>query len=115
MSIPESELAKIQAWVAARNDELPVDVADQVRYELDVDARSATIFECRPPWREDFGPDWTRMSIARLRYTQTRREWTLYWSNQHGQFRLYDTLSPAPGVEPLLAEIDRDPTCIFWG
>jgi len=24
-------------------------------------------------------------------------------------------LAPSPSIEDLLAEIDRDPTCIFWG
>jgi len=31
------------------------------------------------------------------------------------RFHIYDLLSPSRRVEDLLAEIDRDPTCIFWG
>ena len=33
---------------------------NEIRVEMDVDPRSVTIFECRPPWHEDFGPEWTR-------------------------------------------------------
>ena len=28
---------------------------------------------------------------------------------------LYDLLAPSNRVDDLLNEIDRDPTCIFWG
>jgi hypothetical protein len=45
---------------------------------MEIDGRSITILECRPPWREDFGPDWIRQEVARLRYTSTSRAWTLY-------------------------------------
>ena len=88
---------------------------DQIRYELDVDPRSVTILECRPPWREDFGPEWTRHPVARLRYTQARREWTQYWRDRNLKFHRYDIVDPGPDVESLLAEVDTDPTSIFWG
>ncbi|MGI8794346.1 MAG: DUF3024 domain-containing protein [Acidimicrobiales bacterium] len=93
----------------------PERAADQLRYELDVDARSVTILECRPPWREDFGPEWTRFPVARLRYTKARQEWTLYWRDRNLKFHRYDVVDPNPAVEALLAEVDADPTGIFWG
>jgi Protein of unknown function (DUF3024) len=30
-------------------------------------------------------------------------------------FHVYDPLAPSQHVDDLLAEIDRDPTRIFWG
>jgi hypothetical protein len=82
---------------------------------MDVDPRAVTIFECRPPWREDFGPHWTRFPVARLRYTKARKEWAIYWRDRNLRFHLYDLVEPNPHVTRLLAEIDADPTCIFWG
>ena len=35
-------------------------------------SRRLTIVECRPPWREDTGTEWTRFPIARLRYSKLR-------------------------------------------
>jgi hypothetical protein len=87
----------------------------QIVYELDVDPRSVTIVECRPPWREDLGPEWTRFPIARLRYTKARRSWTLYWRDRNLKFHLYDLVEPTSNIEDLLGEVDRDPTSIFWG
>lgn len=115
MTLPETDLARIRRWLDARNDRLPPRAVDQLRYELDVDARSATVLECRPPWREDFGREWARFPVARLRYTRSRQEWTLYWRDRNLKFHRYDLADPSPDVEYLLAEVDADPTCIFWG
>lgn len=115
MSLPETDVARVRRWIDARNDPLPERAVGKIRYESDVDPRAVTILECRPPWREDFGPEWTRREIARLRYTMARKEWALYWSDRNEKFRAYDLVDPTPNVEILLAEIDSDPTCIFWG
>jgi hypothetical protein len=113
--LPETDMARVRRWVDARNDDLPERARGQIVYDLDVDPRSVTILECRPPWREDFGPEWTRFPIARLRYTKARREWALYWRDRHLKFHLYDLVEPTASIEELLAEVDRDPTRIFWG
>ena len=68
-----------------------------------------------PPRQGDAGSPWTRSPIARLRYTKTRREWALYWRDRNLKFHLYDLVAPTCNVETLLDEVDRDPTCIFWG
>ncbi|AXH98062.1 DUF3024 domain-containing protein [Ornithinimicrobium avium] len=74
-----------------------------------------TIVERRAPWREDFGPEWTSLPIARLRYTAKDKAWTLYWRDRNLRFHLYDRVGSARTIESLLDEIDRDPTHIFWG
>lgn len=74
-----------------------------------------TIVERRPPWHEEFGTEWTSFPIARLRYMKVWREWTLYYRDRNLKFHLYDLVPPATSVEPLLAEIEADPTGIFWG
>lgn len=67
-----------------------------MRVECDVTSRHLTITEHRPPWREDFGPDWISFPIARLRYTATTKTWTLYWRDRHQRFHRYDLLNPQP-------------------
>ena len=87
------------------------DERDQVRIEVEEDRQAATILECRPPWRGDYGPEWTRSPIARLRYVSSTRLWTLYYQRDTGRWERY----PLLGSTPRLAEIDHDPICIFWG
>jgi len=113
--LPETDVARARRWVADRNDRMPEESQDQIRYELDVDPRSLTILECRPPWKPEYGPEWTRFPIARLRYTKARKEWSIYWRDRNLQFHVYDLFDPTPNIEAVLAEVDRDPTCIFWG
>lgn len=113
--IPEVDLNRVQRWVDARNEGLPEDVHELIRYELDIADRTLTILECRPPWRPEYGPEWTRSPIARLRYTKARGEWSLYWRDSNGKFHEYDLVAPTPHVDELIAEIERDPTAIFWG
>jgi hypothetical protein len=78
--LPELDVARVQRWCAGQ---VPEHVRDEVRIECDVAPRHLTICECRPPRREDFGPDWTRFPIARLHYTKATGLWTLYWRDRN--------------------------------
>jgi hypothetical protein len=64
---PELDIARVRRWCDQR---VPTRARDQVRVECDIGSQHLTIVECRPPWREGIGPEWTRFPIARLRYTQ---------------------------------------------
>lgn len=105
----------IRRWIDGRNDALPEEARGEVRFEIDVTDESITILECRPPWTDDMGPEWTRHPAARLRYSMARKEWSLYWGDRNLRFHEYDLVRPTRHVERLLAEIDSDPTAIFWG
>ena len=88
---------------------------DEVRVEVDVTDRHLTVLECRAPWHPGMGEEWTRFPIARLRFTKTQRLWSLFWRDRNLRFHAYDLVPATPRVDELLAEIDRDPTAIFWG
>lgn len=113
--IPESGLTRVRKWIDERNARLPPRAQGLIRYEIDLTDRAITILECRPPWSDDMGPDWTRHPICRFRYTKVRNEWSLYWRDRHLRFHEYDLVHPTPLIDDLIAEVERDPTCIFWG
>lgn len=110
--IPEGAVERVQQWAV---DRVPDHVRDQVRIELDVTDRAITILECRPPWHPDMGDEWTRSAVARLRYTKSRNEWSLYWRDRNLKFHEYEFAEPRRGLGDLLEEIESDPTAIFWG
>ncbi len=112
MALPELDVARVQRWCRAR---VPGRVRDQVRVEVEVAPRYLTIVECRPLWRADDGPEWTRHPIARLRYNATSGLWSLYWRDRNLRFHVYDLVTPTDQLQDLLAEVDLDPTAIFWG
>lgn len=86
-----------------------------MRVEAELAAHHVTIVECRPPLPDDMGAEWTRLPIARLRYTKATGLWSLWWRDRNLRFHAYDLVAPSATVEDLLAEVDRDPTAIFWG
>lgn len=110
--LPERDVAAIKAYCEQRNDP---GTSDQLRVEAQVEATTVTIVERRAPWSPDFGPEWSTVGVARLRYTATKRVWTLQSADGHGRWSRYDFIDSAPRVDVLLDEIERDPTGIFWG
>jgi hypothetical protein len=110
--LPELDVERVRRWCRQR---VPGHLRDQIRVEYDAGRGQLTIVECRPPWRNDMGTEWTRFPIARLRYTTAARRWSLYWRDRNLRFHRYDQLPPSPHVNDLLQEIDHDPTAIFWG
>ena len=110
MAVPADDVATVRSWCTGR---VPVQMRDRVRVECEVSDRHLTVVEVRSAW--DGVGRHTREEVARLRWTQTRREWSLYARTGNLQWCRYDLLPPSSAVEPLLDEIDRDPTGIFWG
>lgn len=58
---------------------------------------------------------WIKLVVAQLRYNPALEHWKLYCADRNARWHRYDLAPPAPSIEPLLAEIDQDPTGIFWG
>ena len=108
--IPDLDLRKIRVFCEERT---PPEFRDQMRVEAGVRGKSVTIFECRPPWHEE-DTEWTRRPIGQLRFDPDTALWTLFWADRNDRWHLYDLSKPGT-VGMLLAEIELDPTCIFWG
>ena len=110
--LPGLDVAAIRHYCEQR---VPPHAIHELRSELVLTQGAATIVESRAPWREDFGPEWTKRSVARLRYALKAGAWTLYYSDRNGRWHRYDAIGVTKDVRILLDEVDRDPTCIFWG
>lgn len=112
MTVPDIAVARVRRFCTER---LPPEALHQVRLEVEVDASAITIVERRAPWREEYGPEWSRFPIARLRWTAGTKRWTLWWRDRNLRFHRYEPLPPSTSIEPLLEELERDPKRIFWG
>jgi hypothetical protein len=109
-AVPELDVARMRAYCEQR---VPARYRAEARVEMTVRGKSATIFDCRPPWHPSL-TEWSRVPVAQLRYDADAQHWTLYWADRNGRWHLYDLVEPGTVVE-LLAEIESDPTAIFWG
>jgi hypothetical protein len=112
MPFPELDAARVRRWCAGR---VPDRVRHQVRLECDIAPRHLTIVERRAPWRAEPGADWTTTPIARLKYSAADATWTLCWRDRNLRFHVYERLAPSPDIGTILAELESDPTAIFWG
>lgn len=110
--LPDLDVARVLRYCARR---VPEHLRDQIRVECDITPRHLTICECRPPWREDFGPEWTRFPIARLHYTKRTQLWSLYWRDRNLTFHRYEYLDPSPQIQDLVDHLDNSGDPIFWG
>ncbi len=110
VKLPETDLARIARYCA---DRVPAHVRKEVQVEFETRGRAVTIVETRPPWTGGDQP-WTRLKVAQLRYRPGTTDWTLHWRDRNERWFDYDDLLSGTAAE-LLAEIDEDPTCIFWG
>lgn len=110
-SLPETDIRRVHAWC---DEQSPQHVADQVRTEHHTRGKSVTICETRAPWNG--AGDWTHQRIAQLRYRPDEGRWTLHWADRNSRWHEYREGGRFTGTAAeLLAEIDEDPTCIFWG
>jgi hypothetical protein len=116
MSLPDlvrrSAEGKVRAFCERR---IPADARDEVRLEFSVRGNAIAIIERRPPWRVDFGPEWSSMKIAQLRYDAATQTWSLWWADRNERWNSYWDVDPTPDIDDLLREIGEDPTAVFWG
>lgn len=114
MAFSEFELTYIDKTVGAlcRRKTTPRH-ADQLRFAYQVDAHGVNIWEERPPW--DGQGEWTRHGIARFRYVRKTGDWTLYWMRADLKWHVYDPDLMPHDLESLVAVVDQDKYCAFFG
>jgi hypothetical protein len=110
--LPRLDVARVQRWCAKQ---VPEHARDEICIECDVAPRYLTICECRPPWRENFGPEWSRFPIARLHYTKNTGQWALDWRDRNQKYHRFEHVEPSPQVQDLLDYLGDRADPIFWG
>jgi Protein of unknown function (DUF3024) len=94
---PETDIARVRRYCQRR---VPPHARDQVRLETVVRGSAITIMERRASWRDDFGPEWSRLKVAQLRYDHGSL--TLHWAGRNGRWLPYSDLDPSPRLNDLL-------------
>jgi hypothetical protein len=94
---------------------VPAKHDDKLIIEYKVRGNTITIYECRPPWREEIGPNWTKMRVCTFEWDPGTCLWTLYAHDRNDRRLECPFIEPAPDLAPLIRDLDKDPTGIFWG
>ena len=114
MALPELTKRAVEKKLAEYCDRrIPVAVRDQVRLRFKFRGNSVTLFEERPAFRREG----VRVDIvvAQFRYERETRLWRLYCADRNSRWHEYFDTDPTHDFDALLAEVDDDPTGIFWG
>jgi len=107
MAVPAKALKLVDRWC---EEQTPLEARERTRLDATVSGNRITIYECtRSPER-----DWLRVPSAQLRYDERTRVWALYWIDSNDKWHIVEA-TPTLVVEELLAEIDDDPDCLFFG
>lgn len=107
----EIALATVEVFCEAR---VPEQHRDEIRLECIRRGNAITVLERRAPWNPDL-PDWTSLEVAQLRFDPASRRWSLYCRDSNERWWPYEDVKPSASIDVLLAELDADPTGIFWG
>jgi hypothetical protein len=108
----EEAMSTVEAYCESR---VPEDLREEIVIECARRGKSITIVERRPPWNPDLSADWSEVKVAQLRNDDSAETWSLYCSDSNGRWHHYDRIRASKAIEPLLVEIEADPTGIFWG
>lgn len=110
--IPDEDHELVRSYC---ENKIPKWVRDQIRLDCERTDSTLTITEYRPPWNpEMMGPEWTTMPIAQFTH-QDDGSWSLQCRFSDERWYEYDPMPTSPDLASLLAEVDSDPTAIFWG
>jgi hypothetical protein len=91
----------------------PEDLRDKLVYEPRVVGNAAFIVERRPHFMRR--TEWTEHLVAKFRYIVSAGTWELYWADRNGKWHVYEGVRANRRIEPLIAEVWRDRTNIFFG
>jgi hypothetical protein len=111
MAVPDTDLARIRRFC---DEQTPPEFRDRMRLEVTTRGNSVTILNCEPLWGSP-SAEWIKAPIAQLRYDHESAPWSLFWADRNDRWHPYDQLYPTRNVKRVVAEIEDDPTCIFFG
>jgi len=109
MALPEAELNKVKelldVFCQARSD-------DSVKLEYHTRGDRVTLVESRPLFID---PNvLNSVNVAQFVYNLDLQIWTLYWYDRKNRRQPYPTGRNRDTLEKLVAEVNADPTGIFW-
>ena len=92
---------------------VPPNERDRRRILFRIKGRGVILLESRPLFTKP--SEWVDAVVAQFRRDDDTGDWTLFCADRNSKWHRYEYLRPKKTLRPLLAEIDRDPTGIFWG
>jgi hypothetical protein len=113
MAIPTEQLDQATKLLAAFAAKVPERVRHLLEYDFVVTPQAVLLVERRPHFERK--SEWITHEVAKFRFVKNQGLWVLYWPDRNGRWHQYEGLAPASRFDVLMREVERDPTCIFFG
>jgi hypothetical protein len=114
MALPETERFRVEKLLLAYCEKrIPAHVRDQIKLTFRITGNKALLLESRPLYSDP--NEWIEMKVSQFEYNPETNRWTLYCFDRNSKRRDYKPNFKEKIFEKLLAEVDADPTGIFWG
>src|SRR5438128_5648535 len=113
MVIPELEHERAARALRRFCDKVPVEIRHHLTRDFRFVRSDVELLERRP--RFEVGGRHVEHIVAKFRYNAKRGCWTLLWSDRNLRWHTYDGFEERRDFLELLAEVERDPTGIFFG
>jgi hypothetical protein len=108
------ELSRIDSLVGELCRRITVDeLRDQLEFVMEADTHAVTIQEVRPAFQDPSKR--TKHGVARFRYFRSRDEWRLYWMRQDLKRHVYEPAEEIYWLDELVAIVEADDYCCFFG
>jgi len=114
MALPETERFRVEKLLLAYCEKrIPAHVRDQIKLTFHITGNKVLLLESRPLYSDP--NEWIEMKVSQFEYNPETFRWTLYCFDRNSKRRDYKPSFKEKIFEKLLAEVDADPTGIFWG
>ena len=110
MALPETEQQRADVLLQQLCEQRTI--LDHVKVYFDIRGNRVTLAESRPLFIDP--AIWNEIKIAQFEYSDTSRNWTLFWYDRKNRRQPYPTGRNKDTLEKLVVEVDSDPTGIFW-
>lgn len=113
MAIPEEIRAQAEVALAEfceKHSSAPG--ADRLRYVYEFETNAAIVLEQRPGFMNP--DDWVSRPVAKLRYSEARNNWSLYWSDANGKWHRVSDTKATTDIRGALQFVISDPLGVFW-
>jgi hypothetical protein len=109
MALPEEEFIRVKEVLEVLCHGRS---GDSVRLEYHVKGNRVTLVESRPLFID---PNlWNSVNVAQFEFNPDLQTWMLYWYDRKNRRQAYPTGRNRDTLEKLIAEVEADPTGIFW-
>jgi hypothetical protein len=109
MALPDKELARVQELLDVF---CRVRSGDAVAVAYQVRGNRVTLVETRPLFIDP--TILNSVNVAQFEFDPDLLVWTLYWYDRKNRRQPYPTGRNRDTLEKLVAEVETDPTGIFW-